>query len=35
MADLILHGRCDLVDTGLLGLDRSATGRLLDETAIL
>jgi hypothetical protein len=35
MADLILHGRCDLVDTSLLGLDRFASGRLLHETAVL
>src|SRR5260370_13728947 len=35
VADLILHGRCDLVDTRLLGLDRFASGRLLHETAVL
>jgi sarcosine oxidase subunit beta len=35
MADLILHGRSGLVDTGLLGLDRFASGRLLHETAVL
>jgi len=35
MADLILHGRCDLVDTGLLGFDRFAAGRTLHETAVL
>ena len=35
LADLILHGRCDLVDTSLLGLDRFASGRLLHETAVL
>ena len=34
MADLILHGRCDLVDTGLLGLDRFASGRLLHEAVL-
>ena len=31
LADLILHGRCDLVDTSLLGFDRFAAGRLLHE----
>jgi len=35
VADLILHGRCDLMDTRLLGLDRFASGRLLHETAVL
>ena len=34
MADLILHGRCDLVDTSLLGLDRFASGRLLHEAVL-
>lgn len=34
-ADLILHGRSDLIDTSLLGLERFATGRLLEETAVL
>ena len=35
LADLIVHGKSDLVDTGLLGLDRFASGRLIHETAVL
>ncbi len=35
MADLIVHGHCDLVDTSLLGFERFAAGRLLHETAVL
>ena len=35
LADLILHGQSDLVDTELLGFDRFASGRLLHETAVL
>ena len=35
LADLIVHGKSDLVDTGLLGFDRFAEGRLLHETALL
>jgi sarcosine oxidase subunit beta len=35
LSDLILTGKCDLVDTGLLGFDRFAAGRLLHETAVL
>jgi sarcosine oxidase subunit beta len=35
LSDLILNGRCDLVDTSLLGFDRFASGRLLHETAVL
>lgn len=35
LADLIVKGRSDLVDTELLGLDRFAAGRLLEETAVL
>ena len=35
LADLILKGHCDLVETGLLGFDRFASGRLLHETAVL
>ncbi len=35
LADLIVHGRSDLVDTELLGLERFAAGRLLHETAVL
>jgi sarcosine oxidase subunit beta len=35
LADLIVHGKSDLVDTELLGFDRFAEGRLLHETAVL
>jgi sarcosine oxidase, subunit beta len=35
LADLILTGKCDLVETGLLAFDRFATGKLLHETAVL
>jgi len=35
LADLIVHGKTDLVDTSLLGLDRFAAGRLIHETAVL
>jgi sarcosine oxidase subunit beta len=35
MADLILHGHSDLMDTLPLGFDRFAAGRLLHETAVL
>jgi sarcosine oxidase subunit beta len=35
VSDLILRGHCDLVDTRLLGLERFAEGRLLEETAVL
>ena len=35
LADLIVKGQSDLVDTELLGLDRFRTGRLLEETAVL
>ena len=35
IADLIVHGKSDLVDTSLLGFDRFAAGRLLEETAVL
>jgi sarcosine oxidase subunit beta len=34
-ADLILNARSDLIDTTLIGLERFAEGRLLEETAIL
>ena len=34
-ADLILHDRSDLIDTSLIGLQRFAEGRLLEETAVL
>ena len=35
MADLILKGTSDLVDTRLLNFERFAEGRLLEETAVL
>jgi sarcosine oxidase subunit beta len=35
MADLILRGKSDLMDSDLLGFDRFASGRLLHETAVL
>jgi sarcosine oxidase subunit beta len=35
LSDLILTGKCDLVDTSLLGLSRFAEGRLSEETAVL
>ena len=35
LADLIVQGKSDLVDTELLGLDRFASGRLIHETAVL
>src|SRR5437899_5839924 len=34
-ADLILHGQSDLIDTSQLSVERFATGRLLEETAVL
>ena len=34
-ADLILHGHSDLVDARQLNVERFATGRLLEETAVL
>lgn len=34
-ADLILHGRSDLVDAAQLNVSRFATGKLLEETAVL
>lgn len=34
-ADLILHGRSDLIDASQLGVARFAEGRLLRETAVL
>jgi len=34
-SDLILYEHSDLIDTTLIGLERFATGRLLEETAIL
>jgi glycine/D-amino acid oxidase-like deaminating enzyme len=35
IADLILRGKSDLMDSDLLGFDRFASGRLLHETAVL
>jgi sarcosine oxidase, subunit beta len=35
LADLILKGSTDIVDAQLLGFDRFASGRLLEETAVL
>jgi sarcosine oxidase subunit beta len=35
VADLVLKGTSDLVDTRLLGYERFAEGRLLEETAVL
>jgi sarcosine oxidase, subunit beta len=35
LGDLILSGKCDLVDTSLLGLSRFAAGKLIEETAVL
>jgi sarcosine oxidase subunit beta len=35
LADLIIHGKSDVVDTELLSFDRFAAGRLLEETALL
>jgi sarcosine oxidase subunit beta len=35
LSDLILTGKCDLIDTTLLGLARFAEGRMIEETAVL
>jgi len=35
LSDLILHKKCDLVDTSLLALARYREGRLIEETAVL
>jgi sarcosine oxidase subunit beta len=35
VSDLILHGRCDVIDATPLGVERFAQGRLLEETAVL
>jgi sarcosine oxidase subunit beta len=35
LADLILTGRCELIDTSLLSLSRFAEGRMIEETAVL
>jgi glycine/D-amino acid oxidase-like deaminating enzyme len=34
LADLIIHGKSDVIDTGLLAFERFATGKLLHETAV-
>lgn len=35
LSDLILTGKCNLVDTSLLGIQRFVEGRLIEETAVL
>jgi sarcosine oxidase, subunit beta len=35
LSDLMLTGRTELVDVSLLGLDRFAAGRMIEETAVL
>ena len=35
LSDLILTGKCDLVDASLLGLSRFTEGRMIEETAVL
>ena len=35
LSDLILTGKCDLVDASLLGLSRFTEGRMTEETAVL
>ncbi|QQS47953.1 MAG: FAD-binding oxidoreductase [Acidobacteriota bacterium] len=35
VADLILHGGCQVLDAAPLGVERFAEGRLLEETAVL
>jgi sarcosine oxidase, subunit beta len=35
VSDLILRGRCDVIDAAPLGVGRFAEGRLLEETAVL
>jgi sarcosine oxidase subunit beta len=34
-ADLVLHGRSDLIDASQLSVERFRTGKLLEETAVL
>jgi sarcosine oxidase subunit beta len=34
-ADLVLHGRSELVDAKQLGVERFTEGKLLEETAVL
>lgn len=35
LADLVLHGRCEALDWGVLAFDRFRTGALLHESAVL
>jgi sarcosine oxidase subunit beta len=35
LADLIVNGRTDIIDAGLLNIERFTTGKLLHETAVL
>jgi glycine/D-amino acid oxidase-like deaminating enzyme len=35
LSDLILSGKTDLVDASLLGLNRFAERRMIEETAVL
>jgi sarcosine oxidase subunit beta len=35
LSDLILTGKCDLIDPSLLSLSRFAEGRMIEETAVL
>ncbi len=35
VSDLILHGKCEILDAKPLGVERFAEGRLLEETAVL
>jgi glycine/D-amino acid oxidase-like deaminating enzyme len=35
LADLILHGRTDLINATVLNLARFAEGRMIEETAVL
>jgi sarcosine oxidase, subunit beta len=35
LSDLILQGKTEIVDAPLLSIDRFASGRLLEETAVL
>jgi sarcosine oxidase, subunit beta len=35
VSDLILRGRCDVIDAAPLGVERFAEGKLLEETAVL
>ena len=35
LADIILSGKTELIDTSLLSLSRFAEGRMIEETAVL